>query len=75
MEHDQDKKPRKVSASQWLAILLALVAAVFILQNLQYTRVELFFWRTSAPLWGVLLVTLGIGYLVGRFSSRRKDKD
>lgn len=62
---------RRLSAKQWTAIALGIVALIFILQNLNYIRVELLIFHTSAPLWAVLSITLGIGYLIGRFSKKR----
>jgi len=61
----------KITGKQWLSIALVIVTLVFILQNLNYVRVEIFLFHTSAPLWLILLATLGLGYLIGRFSKRQ----
>lgn len=61
----------KFTGKQWLSIVLVIVTLVFILQNLNYVRVEIFLFHTSAPLWLILLATLGLGYLIGRFSKRQ----
>lgn len=61
----------KITGKQWLSIVLVIVTLVFILQNLNYVRVEIFLFHTSAPLWLILLATLGLGYLIGRFSKRQ----
>ncbi|MGO3149268.1 hypothetical protein ACTXJX_08975 [Glutamicibacter ardleyensis] len=70
----QDSVPaghRRLSAKQWTAIVLGIIALIFILQNLNYVRVELLIFHTSAPLWAILSITLFIGYLIGRFSKKR----
>lgn len=70
----QDPSPsglRRLSYKQWAAIALGIIALIFILQNLNFVRVELLFFHTSAPLWLVLSITLVIGYLIGRFSKKR----
>ncbi|WP_334121485.1 MULTISPECIES: LapA family protein [Glutamicibacter] len=71
--NDDERKPARfaLNSKQWTAIILVIVALVFILQNLTYVRVEFFFIHTAAPLWLVLLVTLAAGYAIGWFSKRR----
>lgn len=70
----QDQKPhwiQRITIKQWSAVTLTVIALVFILQNLYRARVQLLFFHTSAPLWAVMLGTLMVGYLIGRFSTRR----
>lgn len=71
--NDDERKPARIAlnSKQWTAIILVIVALVFILQNLTYVRVEFFFIHTAAPLWLVLLVTLAAGNAIGWFSKRR----
>lgn len=71
--NEDERKPRRIAVhpKQWAAIILVIIALVFILQNLTYVRVELFLIHTAAPLWLVLLVTLAAGYAIGWFSRRR----
>lgn len=71
MSDNRPSRPARISVKQWTAIVLAVAALVFILQNLYRVRVQLFFFHATAPLWAVLLATLALGYLIGRFSSRR----
>ncbi|MGP9649910.1 hypothetical protein CIK76_02175 [Glutamicibacter sp. BW80] len=61
----------RLSLKQWAAIALGIIALIFILQNLQFVRVELLLFHTAAPLWAVLSATLAIGYVIGRFSKNR----
>ena len=63
--------PKGIGPRQLTAIVLAVAAAVFILQNLYRVRVQFFFFHASAPLWLIMLGTLVVGYLIGRLSSRR----
>ncbi|MFJ2619272.1 hypothetical protein [Glutamicibacter sp. NPDC087344] len=62
---------KRVTGKQWASLVLVIIALVFILQNLQMARVELFLFHTVAPLWAILLITLAAGYVIGRFSKRR----
>ncbi|MGP9608477.1 hypothetical protein ACT3UK_17215 [Glutamicibacter sp. AOP33-2CA-4] len=41
----------RLSLKQWAAIALGIIALIFILQNLQFVRVELLLFHTAAPLW------------------------
>lgn len=47
------------------ALIIAVLAAVFALQNPDPTFIRLFTWRFNAPLALVLFVTLGLGIIVG----------
>ncbi|GAA1407776.1 hypothetical protein AUR04nite_13920 [Glutamicibacter uratoxydans] len=71
MSEEPKSRISKITGKQWASIALVVVALVFILQNLNYVRVEIFLFHTTAPLWLILLATLAGGYLIGRFSKRR----
>ncbi|WP_159612532.1 lipopolysaccharide assembly protein LapA domain-containing protein [Glutamicibacter sp. JC586] len=60
-----------LNTKQITAIVLVVLALVFILQNLTYVRVEFFFIHSSAPLWLILVITLALGYVIGWISKRR----
>ncbi|MFL4475360.1 hypothetical protein ACIPVK_15285 [Paeniglutamicibacter sp. MACA_103] len=62
----------RLTAKNWVAIAGAIAALVFILQNRQRVRIELLFMDLNAPLWISLGAVLLIGWLVGRFSFRRR---
>lgn len=62
----------KLTAKNWIAIVGAILAVVFIVQNRQRVRVELFFLNLNAPLWIALGVVLLIGWAVGRYSFRKR---
>ncbi|WP_210099658.1 LapA family protein [Paeniglutamicibacter antarcticus] len=62
----------RLTAKNWVAILGAIAALVFILQNRQRVRIDLLFLNVNAPLWIFLGAVLLIGWLIGRFSFRRR---
>lgn len=70
-QEDKGSRIKRLTSKQWTALALGVVALIFILQNLNYVRVELLIFHTSAPLWAVLLITVVAGYLIGRFSQRK----
>src|SRR5262245_7990230 len=61
-----------LSARNWLAIVLAIVAAVFILQNRDRVTIDVFHVAITLPLWLSLSAMFVIGWLSGRFSGRSK---
>ena len=63
---------KNLTVKNWIAIVGAIVALVFILQNQQRVRVELLFLNLNAPLWIALGVVLLIGWIIGRFSFRKR---
>ncbi|WP_411732597.1 hypothetical protein [Paeniglutamicibacter sp.] len=62
----------RLSTKNWIAILGAVLAVIFILQNRQRVRIEFLFLDLNAPLWISLGAVLLIGWLVGRFSFRKR---
>ena len=62
----------KMSAKNWIAVLGGILAVVFILQNHQRVRIEFLFLDTRAPLWISLGAVLLIGWIIGRFSFRKR---
>lgn len=62
----------RLSAKNWIAILGAALAVTFILQNRQRVRIEFLFLDLNAPLWISLGAVLLMGWVVGRFSFRKR---
>lgn len=62
----------RLSAKNWIAVLGAVLAVIFIVQNRQRVRIEFLFLDLNAPLWIFLGAVLLIGWIVGRFSFRRR---
>lgn len=62
----------RMTARNWIAIVGAVAVLVFILQNRQRVRIELLFLDLNAPLWISLGAVLLIGWIIGRFSFRKR---
>ncbi|MFI7450023.1 DUF1049 domain-containing protein [Nonomuraea sp. NPDC049714] len=58
----------------WLALVLLVLAIVFILQNRQDAVIQLFMIVVTAPLWITLVVCTAIGILIGALIGRRGGK-
>lgn len=56
---------------RWLAIVLVILAAVFIAENRAQVSVLFFFFHLTSPLWFILLVLFFVGLVVGLVSRRR----
>jgi len=57
-----------------IIIILVVAALLLILQNTDYVRVTLFFFRLEMPMILLLLITTGIGFLIGLLISLRGGK-
>jgi uncharacterized integral membrane protein len=58
-----------------VALVLLVLLAIFVAQNGQRVRVDVFFWHGRPPLWLALLVTAVIGGIIGQIighSMRRR---
>lgn len=62
----------RLSAKNWIAIIGAILAVIFIVQNRQRVRIEFLFLEMNAPLWISLGAVLLIGWIIGRFSFRKR---
>ncbi|TDD18706.1 LapA family protein [Nonomuraea diastatica] len=58
----------------WLALVLLVLAVVFILQNRQDAVIQLFMIVVTAPLWITLVACTAIGILIGALIGRRGAK-
>jgi uncharacterized integral membrane protein len=71
----QSEKPgfslTQLSAGNWLAIALVIVAAAFILQNRDRVTIDVFHVGVQMPLWLSLSVMFVVGWLSGRFWRRK----
>lgn len=63
---------RSIPPHTWVALVIAVIALVFILQNRQQASVRLFNMSLTAPLWTTLLVTLVVGFVVGLLTRRNR---
>lgn len=64
----------RLTSAQWLALVLATLALVFILMNRDTTSINFFGATVQAPLWLVLVVIFAVGWLTGVMTTRRKQK-
>jgi uncharacterized integral membrane protein len=48
-----------------VAIVIAVVALIFILQNTRNTQIHVLFWHSDLPLWLWLVLVVGAGFIVG----------
>jgi uncharacterized integral membrane protein len=59
-----------------VAVVIAVLIIIFAVQNGESANISMLFWDLSVPVWGVIVGTalLGfvVGWLVGRGSGRRK---
>ncbi|MCE0761517.1 LapA family protein [Pseudonocardia kujensis] len=63
---------RRITARQVVALVVAVLALVFVLQNRDPVGVHLFTLTLSAPLWLLLVVMIAVGLLLGVVLTRRR---
>ncbi|MFR9806960.1 DUF1049 domain-containing protein [Pseudonocardia sp. RS010] len=63
---------RRIGVRQVVALVVAVLALVFVLQNRDDVNVYLFTLTLSAPLWLLLVVMIAVGLLVGVVVARKK---
>ncbi len=62
---DNTGKPSRISAGQWLAIVLTVLAVLFIIENRHRVEIEFLLITIRSPMWLVLLVMFVVGWLAG----------
>lgn len=55
-----------LTAGNWFAILLAVLAIAFIVQNREQVSIDIFFVSARLPLWVSLALVFIVGWLSGR---------
>ncbi|MBY8861448.1 hypothetical protein K7711_33580 [Nocardia sp. CA2R105] len=55
----------RISVTQWVAIVLTVLAVVFIIENRHRVEIELLAITIRSPMWLVLLVMFVVGWLAG----------
>ncbi len=71
------KKFWRFVGKNWIAIVLGILAIIFIIENLAlFTMVDvsLYFWTLRLPFWLVIAVVFGVGWLIGWILTRRRAK-
>ncbi|MGV9668597.1 lipopolysaccharide assembly protein LapA domain-containing protein [Nocardia niigatensis] len=62
----------RISMKQWIAIVLTVLAVIFIAENRHRVDIEFLLLTIRSPMWLVLLVTFVIGWVVGVLTSRSR---
>lgn len=70
-----DRTPLVTFARErWVAIVLVILTAAFIVQNRNRVDINLFWMHASMPLWLVLFLIAAIGAVIGYLVSRRRHR-
>jgi lipopolysaccharide assembly protein A len=74
-----DTKPsrgrsRRIAVRHWLAIILIVVAAIFVVQNTVRHEIHLLWFTVEAATWLVLIVIFFVGVLTGVLLGRRRRR-
>ncbi len=59
---------------RWLAVVLVLIAVVFIAQNPDETRISFLWFHLTWPLWLTLTIVTVIGAGIGYYISKRRPQ-
>ncbi len=60
----------RLSAGQWVAVVLTVLAAVFVIENRGRVEIEFLLITIRSPMWLVLLVVFAVGWLSGMLFRR-----
>jgi uncharacterized integral membrane protein len=76
-DHDRDREEaRRISPKLVLALILAGLLVILILQNTRDTQVNLLFWDVTAGLWtllvGAVLLGMVLGWLLPKLRRNRR---
>lgn len=74
---EQTEKPsllRRVSLNQWLALVLTVLALLFIFENRTKVEIEFLLITVRSPMWLILLVMFAVGWLTGLLTTRRRTR-
>jgi uncharacterized integral membrane protein len=75
----RDGRPYELTPRITGAVVIGIVALIFIFQNTGHSRVHLLFWDSNRPLWLWLLVLFAAGFIVGSifpwFRRRHREPD
>lgn len=70
---DRAAKPSlltRISPRQWVAIVLAILAIIFVAQNHHRVDINILTVTIRSPLWLILLIMFVVGWIVGLFTRR-----
>lgn len=63
---------KKISPAQWLGLVIAVLALVFVLTNRQKADVTIYGLDVHGPTWLILLIVLLIGWITGILMGRNR---
>ncbi|WP_249359321.1 hypothetical protein [Nocardia cyriacigeorgica] len=63
---------QRVSPTQWLALVLTILAVVFILQNRSKVSIDILAITITSPMWVALLAIFVVGWAAGVLTMRRR---
>ena len=77
--HAPDTKPsgrraRRIAARHWLAIILIVLAAIFVVQNTISHQIHLLWVTVEAATWMVLIAVFVVGFVTGVLLGRRRRR-
>ncbi|WP_324188248.1 hypothetical protein [Nocardia higoensis] len=64
----------RVSLNQWLALVLTVLAFVFIFANRTEVEIEFLLITVRSPMWLILLLVFAVGWLTGLLTTRRRTR-
>ncbi|WP_280236891.1 hypothetical protein [Nocardia cyriacigeorgica] len=62
----------RVSPTQWVALVLTILAVVFILQNRTKVSIDILAVTITSPMWVILLFLFLVGWVAGVLTMRRR---
>lgn len=62
----------RISRNQWIAIVLTVLAVVFVATNRHRVDIQFLLLTISSPMWLVLLATFVVGWLTGLLTRRSR---
>jgi uncharacterized integral membrane protein len=64
----------RYAAAHWLAVILTVIAIVFVAQNRHKISIDFFWANLTSPMWLVLLITAVVGAAIGYLISRHRQE-
>jgi putative membrane protein len=68
------RRARRIAARHWLAIILIVLAAIFVVQNTVRHQIHLLWVTVEAATWLVLIVIFFVGVVTGLLLGRRRRR-
>ncbi|WP_227978973.1 hypothetical protein [Nocardia spumae] len=64
----------RVSPTQWVALVLIVLAIIFVAENRGRVSIEFLLIDITSPMWLVLLATFVVGWIAGVLTVRRRNR-